>query len=190
MTPVLIAIAGWTSAGKDTISDYLQSEYRFNVVGFADPIDAMLVEFGKPDAYYLASGQKDQPIAELGGRSARHFKQSLGDWIRHEFGNDALIDIVRDVCRDVKAAGECIVVRDVRRREEVQMVRELGGVMWWLQRPGTKAVNDHHTEAYDQLRKELLQKGDIVLNNHGSIHNLHSQIENALVLTQRRKVPA
>jgi len=188
MSALLVGICGWGESGKNAAGEHLQAEYRINTIGFADPIEAMLVELGIMDAAYLSSGMKNAAIPELGNRTARHFKQSLGDWIRHEFGQDALIRIVNDVWTDLAKAGEVLVVRDVRTDEEVDFVRGNAGVMWWLQRPGAEAANDHHTESFDRLFRTRRMSHDVVIHNNGDIRNLHSQLDNALVVCQRRRV--
>ena len=67
---------------------------------------------------------------------------------------------------------ENYVITDVRFENEAVMVRQLGGEIWRIQRPGIQAVNNHVSE----LEMDGY-KFDRVLRNEGTLEELESLIQ-------------
>ncbi|MBL8518222.1 MAG: hypothetical protein JNM76_14770 [Betaproteobacteria bacterium] len=192
--PILIGLCGWSRAGKDTIAQYLEREHSFHTTAFAEPLRAMLAESWQLFPEQLHGAAKDEPIATLQNRKPRDFMQSLGDWYLAAFGPRALIANVADIWRDLqdpKAEAPGLVVSDCRTTAEIEFVQESGGVIWWVGRPDTGSINQHRTEHVDSLQAALHRPGvDVDLQNTGTVHDLISQVENALAAARRREVAA
>lgn len=80
-------------------------------------------------------------------RSPRHIMQWWGtDYRRHIFGKDWWVRIARASilrARERRPSAP-VVITDVRFANEAAMVRELGGVIWQVSRPGRDAISAAH----------------------------------------------
>ena len=132
--------------GKTTVADLLIEHQR---VSFAAPlkeaVSHMLHELGLPDFTY-AYTDKEAIIPEV-GVSARHMMQTLGtEWGRACIHPDFWVMIARAKAERIMADGRSVVVDDVRFPNEAAMIRDLGGELWRIDRPGVSYNGDHSSE--------------------------------------------
>lgn len=127
---------------------------RVVVLAFADPIKKtidMLLEMRGIDPMDY---ETDDMILEL-NVTYRELCQTLGtEWGRCYLGKTFWTDIVRNNIYDIYADKEtgyldcdCIVVSDVRFPEEVQLIRELDGILVRIDRD-SEIESDHESEQY------------------------------------------
>ena len=132
--------------GKSTVADLLIERER---VSFAAPlkwaVSYMLSELNLSGFNYVYT-DKEAIIPEL-GVSARHMMQTLGtEWGRACIHPDFWVMIARAEAQRILADGRSVVIDDVRFPNEATMIRELGGELWRIERPGIAYDGDHSSE--------------------------------------------
>lgn len=171
MNRKIIAVMGVAGSGKTVVARRLE-EYGFQRTRFAAPIKVMLkVGLGLTDAQ-LDGDEKTQPIHDLGGASARTMMQTLGtEWGRRMIHPDLWASVWK---RHVAQMTGKIVVDDLRFPNEAQAIREMGGVIWRVYRPGLVTM-DHASE---RQQKNIAE--DVLLNNATSLEDLERSVDLAV----------
>ena len=178
--PPVIGLTGAAGSGKDTVRGMLEA-HGYIGIAFADPMRAMLAELlehaGLPEAWLTDRQRKEEPIPWL-GLSYRQMAQTLGT----EWGRALHPDFwlrIASMRMGSYGEGARFVISDVRFDNEAKLVRELGGVIWRIQRPGIEAVRPHVSET------ELASiRVDDLVNNHGTIEQLQVEVDWALRVSQ------
>jgi hypothetical protein len=132
--------------GKTTAANLLIEHQR---VSFAAPLKRavwnMLNDLGLEGFRYVYS-DKEAIIPEL-GVSARHMMQTLGtEWGRACIHPDFWVMIARAETQRIMVYGGSVVIDDVRFPNEAAMIRNLGGELWRIERPGIAYSGDHSSE--------------------------------------------
>ena len=157
--------------GKTTVANLLIEHER---VSFAAPLKRavcnMLHDLGVASAHY-AYTDKEAVIPGL-GVSARHMLQTLGtEWGRACIHPDFWVMIARAETQRILADGGCAVIDDVRFPNEAAMIRDLGGELWRIERPGVTYSGDHSSEGgLEDITT------DRVIANDGTIAQLKEKI--------------
>lgn len=149
----LIGLTGLAGAGKDTVRQILESQHGFIGFGFADPIRNMLrtllSDNGISESWMDERALKEQQIPTL-GKSYRELAQTLGtEWGRTVLGQDFWLRIAESYLYDIASTTfgpQHFVISDVRFQNEADWVRQRGGVIWHINRPGLSGVRDHISE--------------------------------------------
>jgi len=216
---MIIGVVGFIGSGKGTVADYLIEKYRFKKVSFADPLkDSVAAVFGW-----------DRALLEGDTKESREFREQVDPWWTERFGYDVTPRLIlqkmgteagRDVFHEnlwVHAAAKRMddprynfVVPDVRFKNEVKFVQELGGKVIRVKRgPEPEWYNlalaannpsfTHSPEAAQELSKKLgVHQSewdwvgsvfDYVINNDGTMLDFHERIENVYgdVMTWRHE---
>lgn len=167
----LIALTGSAISGKGIVSRRLVWQHGFAASRFAEPIKRMLATGLGLSQEQLDGREKQEPMPEFGGMTPRHLMQTLGyEWGRRMVHSDLWVDLWR---QSVNCAGGLIVVDDLRFPNEAQAVREMGGTVWRIIRPGIP-VMDHASE---RCMAEIAV--DLTLTNGGSIADLERLVDAA-----------
>jgi hypothetical protein len=132
--------------GKSTVANLFIEHER---VSFAAPlkrvVEILLDRLGS-DGYSLVHKDKESIIFEL-GVSARHMLQTLGtEWGRACIHPDFWVMIARAKTERIMNDGGSVVIDDVRFPNEAAMIRDLGGELWRIDRPGVAYDGDHSSE--------------------------------------------
>ena len=177
----IIALSGYARAGKDEAAAALVEDLGFVQVAFADKLREMLyalnpivsgssyglnISTGEKRPLYVQDvidkfswdGYKETPF----GTEIRRLLQRLGT----EAGRQTLWDSIWiDAALTGLDEDARVVVSDARFFNEFDAVRERGGRVWRIERPGIGPANDHpsETEAPNYERFEL------TLNNDGTL---------------------
>lgn len=184
----LIALCGAAGAGKDTVADMLPARK----LAFADTLYAEVAAAWGVEQHVLRCREtKETPLAVLEisaccddefaeihcgrdwecPRSPRQILQWWGDYRRaqdRKYFVDATTLAIVDCLDDV-------VITDVRFPNEAAMVRQLGGQLWQIRRPGYEAGGTGHASDTDgsEFRPE------VVLENFGSLDDLRRTVLDA-----------
>lgn len=144
MADLVIGLCGYKGSGKSVAAHYLCSFHGFATHSLAYPLKHMLrCGFGISDEHLWGS-KKEDPLACLGGHSARHAMVTLGtEWGRTYLGEDCWIR----AWKATKPDGN-VVCDDVRFQNEADMIRKMGGVVVQIQRPGC-GPGEHQSEVID-----------------------------------------
>jgi hypothetical protein len=153
---MLIALSGYAGAGKDSFADVLVEDYGFKRYAWADtlrlaaqalnPIVGMVggEEWVRYNDALEAYGYTE---AKIKFPEFREVLQKLGT----EVGRNLISDNVWVDATLSRIARECdrdddIVFTDTRFPNEADAVRQMGGHVVRVDRPGVVAVNDHPSE--------------------------------------------
>lgn len=171
----IIGLTGSAGSGKDAVRDILE-DFGFIGLAFADPIRNMirglLTDYELSDGWMDERRLKERIIPAL-GVSYRQMAQTLGT----EWGRSLRPDfwlLLAELCMDVLAAncdGAQFVISDVRFANEAQWVREHGGIVWRINRPGIEPVREHVSELeIDSIEPEA------VIYNTGTLATLRDTV--------------
>ncbi|MCC6559383.1 MAG: hypothetical protein IT372_41200 [Polyangiaceae bacterium] len=180
---VLICLAGVSGAGKDTAGDHLVRAHGFTRVALADPIKAAVMALFQLGAAELWGDARDAPDPAL-GVAPREIYQRFGQacaaldpevWIRpFRLRVGALL-----------AAGGRVVCTDLRTSAELRAARDMGGIVWRIDRPGAGApgrLGEHATET--DVARRAPADFDAVILNDGSREALTDHLSRALASIQ------
>jgi len=141
---MIIGLSGYARSGKDTVAEVLVRDFGFERVAFADPIRQILYAMNPHiDGEHLASmvdtygwditktkAEVRELLQSLGYAARQHINPNV--WIMAAFGQ--------------MRKDRNYVIADVRFRNEATAIREFGGQVWRVERPGVEAVNSHVSE--------------------------------------------
>jgi hypothetical protein len=139
--PMLIGIAGPKRAGKDTLARKLATLFNLPQDSFAAPLRRFVADLLSWTLDELEV-RKEDPVDWLGGVTARHMMQTVGT----EWGRDMVhgeLWVLSLLQRVAKTGG---IISDVRFPNEALAIRERGGIVIHVSRPGTGRGDQHRSE--------------------------------------------
>lgn len=178
--PHIIGLNGVARAGKDTIADILRNLYGHEPKSFSEVLNQALVNLNPWLVFVTDFGRKTGSIRyadyveEHGYEKAketpevRRLLQAMGTEVgRNLLGADIWVDAMFN---DVEAWGKTAIV-NVRFPNEYQAVKDVGGVVWRVERPGFEPSNGHISDtALDGY------EFDAVIQNDGTVHDLAEKV--------------
>ena len=177
---MILGLTGYSSAGKDTVADYLVKEHGFTRLAFADKVRD-LAEHLNPSL-----GYPEMPLStileNLGWDEAkqipdvRQYLQTLGTACREIQGENVWIQAVdnehwESIARARRNSGH-VVITDVRFANEAHWVELSGGRIVRVTRPGVGPVNDHRSET----ELDSWVPGWYIQNDRG-LEGLHGEVD-------------
>lgn len=185
---MIIGITGKARAGKDEAAKYLMGAHGFIRMAFADALKAACREiFGLTDAQ-LHGDDKDR--ADLfWGDTPRNILQKVGtECLRRGYRPDVWIKALERKVANlpkklVRGGGACgyaapdVVVSDVRFPNEADAIREWGGKVVRIMRPGGSRI--FTAQHASEVSMDDYQADHVILNDR-SLSDLHGRIENML----------
>src|SRR5690606_12372477 len=179
---MLIGLAGYAGAGKDTVGKILIEEHGFRRVAFADKVKELALKIDPwihmPMTFH---NEKLSSLVQRAGwdlakreSEVREFLQGIGQGVREVLHEEAWIDAALN---DYSPYGQHTVITDVRYPNELTVIQENGGVVIWVARPGVEPANDHPSE-------NSVGPGDSdwVIHNRGDLGYLRAEVATALSL--------
>ena len=143
-------------------------------LSFADPLrkfSAQILSSLGYNGLACLRDKKEEKITEL-GVSPRQMMQTLGtEWGRSCIHPDLWIMVAAGAVERQLKRGRNVVIDDVRFPNEAEMIRNLGGELWLVNRPGVVYEGDHASEG------SLSDfQPDSLINNSGSFHQLRQVV--------------
>jgi hypothetical protein len=174
---IVIGLAGHAQVGKDTIGQILVRDYGFTRISFADNVREAVYRLNPQLSYDRDVWETQEIVDEYGWEwvkvnvpEARRLLQRMGTEVGREmFGESCWTDMALRQAEGV----DRVVFTDVRFANEAQVIRELGGEVWLVTRPGTGPVNDH---ASDRIDFET----DAKIGNAGTVEQLDAMIRGTM----------
>lgn len=186
----IIGLTGLAGSGKDSVRAVLE-QHGYTGLAFADPMRAMLQALfstaGVGLQHMTERELKEQTIPQLGA-SYRQLAQTLGTEWGRALGTDFW---VRIALSRIKAQLEDnfgqaqFVISDVRFPNEAEFIREAGGQVWHVLRPGVAPVRPHESEAHARS-----MACDYTILNDGTLKDLQATVLQALQWADRHEVEA
>lgn len=165
-------------SGKSTVANEL-IRHGFVRKGFADALKgmvrALLAAFGfapeEVEHFVLDGKGKETPIPVLDGKTSRYLQQTIGtEWGRELIARDLWVKAVLNDRRP-----DMLVIDDLRFPNEYDAIREEGGQVWRIYRPGQEPTSGHPSEGLLEGREF-----DEEIVNDGSLSELEAKVRNAL----------
>ena len=204
---MIIAISGLIGSGKDTVADYLVNLHEFRRESFAGNLkNAMCEIFGW-----------DREMLEGRSKSSREWREQVDEWWAKRLGIPHLTprwilqhvgtDVIRGQFHDdmwlaslenkLRKTDDDIVISDVRFKNEVKMLKDLGAVCVEVTRGDRPAWYQYALEG-DTKKLETLKvhrseydwigtKFDATLDNNGTLDELYKQVEDLLSFKHQEK---
>lgn len=182
----VIGFCGYAGSGKDEAAKALVED-GWQRVSFADPIREMAlaidpiigVQFIESTGRMGEIQRLSRIVEESSWNNAKQFSEvrRLLQRIGTEAGRDILgQDVWVNIGRDrALSCGKSVVFTDVRFPNEVAMIRELGGQIVRIYRPGVGPANGHSSETLiDSI------EADATIHNSGSQEFLWSEARSAV----------
>lgn len=195
---MIIGICGLIGSGKDTIADYLIAEHNFKKISFADKLKDSVSEMFSWDRNLLdgkteqSRTWREQPDTfwskELGKEiTPRYVLQVFGtECMRDGFYDGIWVSLAKKKILD--NPNTHWVIPDVRFENEANMIKEIGGQVWWVKR-GQLPMWFRMYQDIKQKPKDIHPsewawanvKFNAELTNNGTIAQLKNQVQDRLV---------
>lgn len=168
---MLVALSGASRAGKDSVARVLVKNYGFTQIALATAIRNILLDLDPMlddkrslvDVFRVCDGDWDRVKAEAPG--SVEWMITLGQSCRNNIGEDVWLR----AALDFYDPSENVVVSDCRQMNEIQWVRDHGGLLWKVRRPGLEQIR-----GMDNLLDGV--EFDAVLVNDGTLEELEAQV--------------
>ena len=196
----LVAISGRKRSGKGTTASWFIENDNFAPVKFADTLKRMLKvlfeDWGLNEALIerlIESDLKELPLPWtretsdftdipdvltqilMGGKSSRYAMQKLGTEWRDMLSLSLWTDVTERRIHLHWAKNERVVVDDMRFPHELESMRDMGALLIKVRNPKLPPNTDTHASE-QELPDHLF---DIVLDNDGTIAELHCKVANS-----------
>lgn len=143
-----IALTGFKRTGKSTIAK--EVAYRldhFVVKSFADGVRKGLAgSTGLPVELFYDQEAKEEPLGGPWDMTLREGLQEFGMALREHIDRDFWADCMAMRIEEAARSGKRVIIDDCRFPNEADMVREKGGLVVGLRRPGVELDDDHASE--------------------------------------------
>lgn len=170
MNNILIGLSGYARSGKDTVAKILQDKYDITPLSFTTALNDVLLATNP----IIVVDNHFQPIRlceiidEIGWEKAkdvhpevRRLQQKLGtDGVRNNISKDAWVQALYNNNKDLIDNGKAAIT-NVRFPNELIFVREYGGYVIRVVRPGYFPANGHVSDtALDAYGFDAIIKND------------------------------
>jgi len=140
----IIGVCGWIGSGKDTVADFLVTNHGFKRDSFAGSLkDAVSVVFGW-DRELLegktADARRWREQADAWWAQRLNMPHLTPRWVLQYWGTDVLRDNfhsdiwVASLENKLRKTQDSVVISDCRFPNEVQVIKQLGGKVVWVER--------------------------------------------------------
>lgn len=144
---MIIGFTGYAGSGKSTAAQILIRKHGFTLVKFAGSLKQMARCLGLGERE-IEGDLKEVPHPLLCGKSPRQFMQLLGtEFGREMIGQDLWVRVAMAGAARALDQGGRVVIDDVRYPNEVAAIRDMGGRVLRISRPGVGPVNGHTSES-------------------------------------------
>lgn len=182
---MIIGIAGKAQAGKDTTAMMLQTlitnpnitwdmynsdiyyAWGHFIVHYADLLKEVSQEMLNMPFDNFNSQEVKQQYLDWLGMTVREFLQKLGTAVRKEIDPDFWVKALFNTYHDGN-----IIIADVRFPNEAEAIKERGGILIRIERPGAGAGNHISETALDNYTG-----WDIVIDNVGTMEDLFNVVK-------------
>lgn len=163
----LIGLVGYSGSGKDSVAEELCRWAGYTRYAFADSLKALLLA---TDKTFGDSMERLEDWKRRGLHETREKLQRLGQTLR-DYDEDFWVKSMPTILADRA------IITDIRYDNELDWVKERGGIVVAVHRPGYGPVNDHKSETNTT---RLLELADTTVTNNGTIEELAARVNTAL----------
>lgn len=152
----IIGLSGWATSGKDSVGEVLTRLYGYQRVSFADNLKAFVRDVNpivdvqhEPGSSWGPHVRRAEALVQaVGDREAkqvaeyRRLLQDVGNKAREHFGENVWVNAAFRTLDPDKH----YVITDCRYKNEAQAIKDRGGIVLRVMRPGVEPLNDHVSE--------------------------------------------
>lgn len=189
-SPVLIGLGGKLSAGKDTMADYLVSVHGFVKLGVSDQLAKALYTLNPwigerydTAGHYVEQIRYREVIDSIGYVEAkrdpevRRLLQVLGTEVgRDQLGEDIWVNASRLRIMQYLENGTPVVLTSIRYPNESRMIRECGGTLVWVERPGAPVSGSSTGSPAENIGRTVVRAIDEALAASEDFHQHRSEV--------------
>lgn len=169
----IVGLTGLPRSGKDSFAEHLCRFYGYKAFAFAGPLKvaaAELLDRPLSHAFGLDGFDREEIMPEW-GFSMREFLQKLGtECMRVQIRQDFWIKRMEISLKKLPPKAK-VVITDVRFENETKMIRDLGGMMIQINRPGL-VKSDHPSDAGVKILET-----ETIVENCGTLEQLHEVVD-------------
>jgi hypothetical protein len=181
---LVIGIGYKAGVGKSTVAHHLSVQHKFVEFALADALKDTLAPLFGWDREDLDDQDFKKTVDEFWGITPRQALQTLGtDCVRKAFGDDFWVKRLELAMRDEHR--KLVVITDVRRKNEAQAIKAMGGILWLIHRPITDGTAGTHIT---ETEMDSFEGWDEVINNDGTLELLKARVEVALAKAMLKKL--
>jgi len=185
--PCIIGISGQIGSGKTTLANMIRKKYSCEQFAFADALKFVCMDLGFTEQEVFGTQDQKNAINEFWGISAREFMQEFGTKICRELlprylpkmqlNNKSIWTRIFDKFH--QAAGNNIVISDVRFKDEASSILEKKGIICRIVR--NKIVQPTHVS--EDINNVI---PNVVINNNGTLEDLENKLKTIMELIERK----
>jgi len=175
----LIGLSGKKHSGKSTVAQYLTRNKHYTEKAFANPLKRGIIEwFGIPDSSLFGSEEDKNTIIPNWGVSGRQLMQVIGTDVCRDYLPTLLPSVydiwIRRMENDLKeSSSDSIVISDCRFKDEIDLIKRLGGIVIRVERPTLTLIDSHSSET------QVLET-NYTIHNTGTVLELYTQVDSIL----------
>lgn len=174
----IIGVCGFAQTGKSTVGDLLVEHHGASVLSIGAMLNDLAVMINPKvsckSRYADYVSERGYEGAKAAHPEIRDFLIRLGDALRSGLGEDVLIQAMLENARGL------VVITNVRHDNEFAMIKQMGGEMWRVTRPGVGPARDHPTET-----SHPAWQVDAELHNDSSIEELGRVVDQLMAQQSR-----
>ena len=185
-------------SGKSTIAErmvkkgVIRGSFAGALKGMLNPLLSWL-GYGMKELSAMLDGDRKGEVIPVLGKTPRELMQTLGtEWGRQMVHLDIWVAAVRKLVVDAAAAGQSVVIDDMRFPNEFEMVKGLGGTTVKVLRPGRPAPETSGIPGHASEGGLEDQEFDIVLEVPEGIEALHAAADRLMapaIISQKPAAP-
>jgi len=176
--PPVIALIGKAGSGKTIIAKYLELNYDYVRVSFAETLKDMLREMGLSEAE-ISGSLKEEPCSLLLDKTPRHAMQTLGtEWGRNLIHEDLWANIWKVRAAQQLSLGHKVVCDDCRYKNELRFINKFHGSEIW--KVGRLEIDLPNFPVHISEKSFQSLQPDRILLNHGTPEELQWNIDSLL----------
>lgn len=205
---MIIGLVGFIGSGKDTVASKFIS-YGCTKDSFAAPLkDTCAAIFGWPRELLEGDTVESREFREtpdmfwtrklgIDNFTPRLALQLVGtDVLRNHFSKDIWLNSLEYRIRTRRDTGDCVIISDVRFKNELELIKDLNGTVIWVQRGELPLWYDDAVKANEgnAISRKIMQTRwrdvhesewnwvgtpvDFVINNNGTLEELDIVVSN------------
>jgi 5'-nucleotidase len=193
----VLGFGGVLRSGKDTAADRLVEQHGWVKLNMSDPLAEALytlnprvevdnyisppltrnVLFSPGTYHYQDIVDKIGYVEAKTIPDVRRLLQALGTEVGREMiDQNVWVNIAARRIQELTAQGKNVAITGIRFPNEIEMIREVGGVSVWVERPGLasgEGINASHASEISLDKDDF----DLVLWNDGSLGDLNDKVD-------------
>jgi hypothetical protein len=184
---MLIGLTGLAGAGKDTVADILVEKHGFIKLAFGTELKRVLSVMNPVIGMDIHSPGRmihlNEALERFGEPGVKKVYPLYRKYLQ-KFGTEGIRSIddmfwIKATLKDVDARARNYVITDVRFPNEAEVIGNLRGSLWQVERPGQEIIASFHgSESWAGKMGE-----DHLIYNSGSIDRLPVEVQYALGMT-------